>query len=245
MSKPSGSIRLFGVRGIDVYLHWTWWLLVALLVVLNPSGRSRALEFLLLVSMFAIVLLHELGHAIVCRSVGGRSSHIVLWPVGGAAFVEPPAQPMAVFWSIAAGPLVNLLLVPITFGIASTMIPADHMLAAVRGNGQLGTWSFFFLILAVMNLGVLIFNLAPVYPLDGGQIVRAVLWRFIGHRASLYWVAVISLTFAVVCMAAASFAGNRGIWILALFLAYRAYSGFRLALNQLQPAASGSAPDRD
>ena len=63
------------------------------------------------------MLLHEFGHALACRQVGGVANRIVLWPLGGIAYVNPPPRPGAVLWSIAAGPLVNVALVPITLGL--------------------------------------------------------------------------------------------------------------------------------
>ena len=61
---------------------------------------------------FLIVLLHEFGHALACRQVGGTANQIVLWPLGGVAYVNPPQRPGATLWSIAAGPLVNVALLP-------------------------------------------------------------------------------------------------------------------------------------
>jgi Zn-dependent protease len=58
-------------------------------------------------------LFHEFGHALACRQVGGQADLIVLWPLGGVAYVSPPPRPGALLWRIAAGPLVNVLLVPV------------------------------------------------------------------------------------------------------------------------------------
>src|SRR5947209_3321946 len=120
-----GSIRLFRVAGIDVFLHWSWFFFAALRL---QSTRSNdpfefahyesqvwyAVEYL---ALFGLVLLHEFGHVLACRSVGGIANRIVLWPLGGIAFVDPPARPLAVLWGIAAGPLVNALLVAPTVGL--------------------------------------------------------------------------------------------------------------------------------
>jgi hypothetical protein len=66
---------------------------------------------------FLIVTLHEFGHALACRQVGGQANQIVLWPLGGVAYVDPPPRPGATLWSIAAGPLVNVVLLPILLGL--------------------------------------------------------------------------------------------------------------------------------
>ena len=104
-----GSIRLFRFAGIDVFLHWSW-LVVAFYVIETRRGQYsslfwNALEYL---ALFLIVLLHEFGHSLACRQVGGRADKIVLWPLGGVAYVNPPPRPGPTLWSIAAGPLVNV-----------------------------------------------------------------------------------------------------------------------------------------
>src|SRR5438874_4284238 len=155
-----GSIRLFRLAGVNVSLHWSWFLVAAFEI----SGRTRTyssltwnvLEYL---ALFLIVLLHEYGHALACRQVGGTADQIILWPLGGVAYVDPPPRPGAMLWSIAAGPLVNVALIPVflllgmlgqSVGYAQTMPNAHALLRAI----------------AYINLGLLIFNLLPIYPLD-------------------------------------------------------------------------------
>ena len=72
-----------------------------------------------------IVLIHEFGHQLACRSVGGQTHDIVLWPLGGVAYVSPPQRPGAQLWSIAAGPLVNVILFPILCLCCSSLSPPD------------------------------------------------------------------------------------------------------------------------
>src|SRR3954464_9597150 len=113
-----GTIRLFKFSGIQVYLHFSWFLIAAYqftrLKGMYASPIWAIAEYL---SLFAIVLLHEFGHALACRQTGGQANQIVLWPLGGIAFVNPPRRPGAMLWSIAAGPLVNVLLFPILSAI--------------------------------------------------------------------------------------------------------------------------------
>src|SRR5262245_4292593 len=181
----NGSFHLFRVAGIDVLMHWSW-LLVALIELQARTDEYRSplwnvAEYL---SLFGIVLLHEFGHALACRQVGGKADTIMLWPLGGVAFVTPPQRPGAVLWSIAAGPLVNVILIPIT------LLP---LLALFRGDRAVSDPQQFFQHLAVMNLGLLIFNILPVYPLDGGQIVMALLWFLIGQIHALMVVSILGV----------------------------------------------------
>ena len=116
MISGQGSFQIFRIAGITVYLNWTWFLVA----VFEIQSRARhytsplwnALEYL---ALFGIVLVHEFGHALACRSVGGKADTILLWPLGGVAYVDPPQRPGATLWSIAAGPLVNVVLAPILY----------------------------------------------------------------------------------------------------------------------------------
>jgi Zn-dependent protease len=173
------AIRLFQFKGIDLYLHWSWFLVAAYEI----GDRQRAyasitwniLEYL---ALFLIVMLHEFGHALACRQVGGDANQIVLWPLGGVAYVNPPQRPGAMLWSIAAGPLVNVALVPV-FLIIGRVIRALGLAQTVPDTLLL------LKSIAIINIGLLIFNLLPVYPLDGGQILRALLWYPMGRARSL------------------------------------------------------------
>lgn len=185
--KRSRSLHLFNFRGIDVFLHWSWFL-VALLEIDWKAGRysSPAWNVLEYLALFLIVLLHEFGHAFACRQVGGRANRIILWPLGGIAYVQPPQRPGATLWSIAAGPLVNVILMPV-------------LLALVMMNSALG-WGrsvpdirTFVVALAFINGILLVFNLLPIYPLDGGQILRSLLWFWLGRARSLMVTSVIGM----------------------------------------------------
>src|ERR1700731_1253862 len=120
-SSRQGAIRLFRFSGIDVFLHWFWFLVAAYEIQTRKGSYSsltwNIAEYL---ALFLIVMLHEFGHALACRQVGGKANQIVLWPLGGVAYVDPPPRPGATLWSIAAGPLVNVALLPILF-IAFTL----------------------------------------------------------------------------------------------------------------------------
>src|SRR3954451_511875 len=109
-----GSIHLFRFAGVDLFLHWSWFL-VGIYEIQSRAGRYSSIVWNVLeyLALFLIVALHEYGHALACRQVGGRANQIVLWPLGGVAYVDPPPRPGATLWSIAAGPLVNVGLMPV------------------------------------------------------------------------------------------------------------------------------------
>ncbi|MEI9969006.1 MAG: M50 family metallopeptidase [Terracidiphilus sp.] len=179
LSIRQGSIHLGRIAGIDLYLHWSWFV-IAVIEIGSRQGRYTSLVWSLLeyLALFAIVLMHEFGHALACRQVGGIVDRIMLWPLGGVAYVNPPQRPGATLWSLAAGPLVNVALSPIigaallvarSLGLAQSMPDAYHFL-----------WMVLFI-----DVGLFVFNILPIYPLDGGQILRSLLWFFIGRARSL------------------------------------------------------------
>ena len=179
-----GSVRLFRVAGIDLFLHWSWFL-VAYYEINARRGNYSSLGWNVLeyLSLFCIILLHEFGHALACRQVGGKADQIVLWPLGGVAYVAPPPRPGATLWSIAAGPLVNVVLAPV---LTLLVVLGGAGWAEATPNVYVFVRSICFL-----NYFLLIFNLLPIYPLDGGQILRALLWFAVGRARSLMVATVI------------------------------------------------------
>jgi Zn-dependent protease len=174
-----GSFRLFRALHVDVFLHWSWFL-IAFWRISYPivHYNSKAWAVAECLSLFAIVLLHEFGHALACRSVGGRADTIVLWPLGGVAYVDPPQRPGAMLWSIAAGPLVNVILFPVLFVI---------WLLVVRTHGGAANPDIiqYLTVLLYIDGALFCFNMLPIYPLDGGQILRSLLWYWLGRARSL------------------------------------------------------------
>jgi len=222
-SASQGSIRLFRFSGIDVFLHWSWFLVAAYEIQTRKGSYSsvtwNVLEYL---ALFLIVMIHEFGHALACRQVGGRADRIVLWPLGGVAYVDPPPRPGATLWSIAAGPLVNVALLPILFLVV----------AAGRSAGWAETMpDVYQLVRAIsfINLGLLIFNILPIYPLDGGQILRSLLWFVLGRARSLMVAAIVGLLGVVVFIGLALWRQDVWLGAIALFMLMSCWGGLKQA----------------
>src|SRR5665213_3993405 len=195
LPSRKSSFHLFRLLGIDVFLHYSWFVVAIIQISYRSQRYSSYLwcvyEYL---ALFGIVLMHEFGHALACRSVGGRADQIVLWPLGGVAYVDPPPRPGATLWSIAAGPLVNVGLVPI--------LSVIWFLARSQGweDANPNLYQFIYSIWFI-NLFLLIFNMLPIYPMDGGQILRSLLWFMIGRSRSLMAASIIGVV-AVVALGA-------------------------------------------
>jgi Zn-dependent protease len=218
-----GSIHLFRLFGIDVFLHWSWFLVAAYEISSRKGAYSsvtwNVLEYL---SLFVIVTMHEFGHALACRQVGGAADHIVLWPLGGVAYVNPPQRPGATLWSIVAGPLVNVAIAIVLF-ITGTL---SHNAAWLESAPDLHL-----LLRAIwdINLVLLVFNILPIYPLDGGQILRSLLWFVLGRARSLMAAAVIGLLGAAGFILLAI--KDQSLWLgaIALFVLMNSWAGLQQA----------------
>jgi Zn-dependent protease len=231
----TGVIRLFRIAGITVYLHFTWFIIAAFYMTsFAKQYRSPMWGVMTYLALFAIVLLHEFGHALACRQVGGVADRIILWPLGGIAFVNPPRRPGAYLWSIAAGPLVNVALIPF-FGVALNAALHQHAL------GDSGDAVRFWAQLRLINYSLLVFNLLPIFPLDGGQIVRGLLWYPFGEIRSLQISSVLGLVGGALLGIIGLLAGSMWWAVLAFFLLSRAWYGWQAARAMIAAADQGVA----
>lgn len=225
MPTRKGAFKIFRLAGINVYLHWSWFIVAILIIQLRSDAYSspvwNVLEYL---ALFLIVLIHEFGHQLACRSVGGKTNEIVLFPLGGVAYVTPPQRPGAQLWSIAAGPLVNVLLIPILTALLF-LVGGHPSLHGIEPNEIAGFLNDIWFI----NFGLLVFNMMPVYPLDGGQILRSLLWFVFGRANSLLAASIIGF------IGVAGFIGLailvRSLWlgVIAGFILMNCWGGLKQA----------------
>lgn len=221
MPKSEGSFHFFRFRGIDVYVHWSWFVIAIYSVSQRvPSYESPLWALGEYLTLFAIVTLHEFGHALACRQVGGSANHIVLWPLGGVAFVAPPQRPGATLWSIAAGPLVNLALLPLLLGGAW---------ACGKAGLFVNNPDFARFVQAVIwiDVSLFVFNMLPLYPLDGGQILRSLLWYPLGRGRSLRIATLIGVAGGVALIALAIWWTSIWTGVLAAFLMMQSWGSYR------------------
>jgi Zn-dependent protease/CBS domain-containing protein len=168
------SVRLGRLFGIDVYMHATFLLLLVWVGVSHYLPHGDWAEawsgIVFIVVLFAIVVLHELGHALTARRFGIRTRDITLLPIGGVARLERmPEDPRQEFLVAVAGPAVNVLLAAL---VAVFMV-------AVAGSRLLGEVSLvggdFLRKMLWVNVGLAVFNMIPAFPMDGGRVLRALL----------------------------------------------------------------------
>jgi Zn-dependent protease len=194
---PGGGVTLFRVRGIRVAVDYSWFVVLFLIIfwlsgsyrdVLNEPDDSSTAYVLAVASaalFFGSILLHELGHAFVAIRHGIGVSGITLWMFGGFARLEKDSDSPGTEFKIAvAGPLVTAGIV-VACVVAGLLLsgPDDFKDAALaKDNTDIAPLPALIAWLATINLFVLVFNLVPAFPLDGGRIARAIAWRRTGSR---------------------------------------------------------------
>jgi Zn-dependent protease len=193
-----GSITLFHVRGIRVAVDWSWFFVLFLVIfwlsrfygdVLGESGSSAAfgLAVLSAAGFFGSIVLHELGHAFAALRNGIGISSIQLWIFGGMARMDRESDSPRTELEVAvAGPLVTLAIIVVLTAVGLLAAGPDEFRRAALVESNAGASGLVAMIawLASINLLVLVFNLLPAFPMDGGKIVRAIAWWRTGDRTS-------------------------------------------------------------
>jgi Zn-dependent protease/CBS domain-containing protein len=235
-----GSFKLFTWLGIPVFLHWTFGLIFLYILWHAQSEGLGTLETLwltgLFMSLFLCVLLHEYGHAIAARKYNVKTRDIVLMPIGGVARLEKmPEKPIQEFVVAIAGPAVNVLIATVLFLGMSVMAEGDLwelFTYAIRTDiGEeivtesgyfLSPWLHFAIKLAFTNVALVIFNMIPAFPMDGGRVFRALLSMWLGRPRATNIAAWIGQTIALLLVATGIWSGDFMLSILGIFVIYAA-----------------------
>lgn len=193
----SGNLTLFHVRGIRIGVDYSWFFVLFLIIfwlsgfyrdVLGSSGDSLGPYALAVASallFFASILLHELGHAFVAIRHGIGIQGISLWMFGGIARMERDTDTPGTEFKVAiGGPVVTALIVVICTAVGVALAGTDGFRDAALTEDTTDTSGIAAMVgwLASINLLVLLFNLIPAFPLDGGRVARAIAWRVTGNR---------------------------------------------------------------
>lgn len=174
--------------GINLYIHWTFWLL-PFWVWLRSNPESDVIpmttQIALIFALFACVVLHELGHSLTARRFGIRTRRIMLSPIGGLAQLERSDwTPREEFWIAVAGPAVNVV---IAAGLGALLFVVGAFYPGWIATGP----GLFMQMLLVLNLVMIVFNLLPAFPMDGGRVLRALLAGITGQRVAATRTAVL------------------------------------------------------
>ncbi len=206
----AGSIPIGTLFHIRIRIHASLVLFAFFTVLLSPLGNSGEYGYAVkaaltsMVILFGIVLLHEFGHCFAARAMGGHADDILLSPIGGLASTSPPRRPWPVFVTVACGPLVNVLICVLTstalWGLNrgrvafNPLTPLTPFKAYFHGIGL----SYYLYWIYLVSWALLLFNLLPIYPLDGGQMLQTILWPKLGYFRSMMIATITGMVGAVV-----------------------------------------------
>jgi Zn-dependent protease/predicted transcriptional regulator len=185
------------IGGVDVYVHATFLLLLAWVGISTwaeeQSIAATLLGILFILAIFGCVLLHELGHALAARRFGIHTRDITLLPIGGVARLERmPDKPLQELWVAIAGPLVNVAIAAALF-IGLTL--GNHW---TPFNEITVTGGSFIERLLLINVTLVVFNLIPAFPMDGGRVLRAILALTMDYTVATQIAATIGQAIALV-----------------------------------------------
>jgi len=210
------SWKVARVAGIDLYVHATFLVLLAWIGVshwLEARALTAVVEGLaFILALFACVVLHEFGHALTARQFGIATRDITLLPIGGLARLERmPQRPVEEFLVAIAGPAVNVVIAALLFAwliVSGDWQPIDD-LSVARGS--------FAERLMVVNGGLVVFNLLPAFPMDGGRVLRALLATRLPHARATQLAATVGQGMAIL-FGFLGLLGNPMLLFIALFV---------------------------
>jgi stage IV sporulation protein FB len=187
----TGSVPLFTLFGIRVRAHAMLLLIIALVLLFGlGQGSNVQMRVQSMSILFLVILLHEFGHCFAARWTGGQADEILMTPLGGLAMTMARRRPWPTFVTVAGGPLVNVAI----------CLVCGAGLYALADVWPLGPWQFgrlynprpgwgdvtnYLFLFYAISWFLLLFNLLPVFPLDGGQLLQSILWKPLGYYRSM------------------------------------------------------------
>lgn len=207
------GFTLFSFNGIRVRIHLLFivYLLTELIFTLPGNREGFVFVWPRLVAMITLVMLHEIGHCVMCRRVGGKAHEIMLWPLGGLAMCDIPDDWKSELKVALAGPMVNLILVPIfavpLYILTGTLSSLAFNPLGMGSNATVltlvsGETTWWLIALGgfySINMILLVFNLLiPMYPLDGARALQAILWKRSSQNKSMWTTTNVGLGVAIV-----------------------------------------------
>ena len=224
------SFKIGRFAGIDVKVHWTFFFLLAFFAFIGYNTAVRAggnvtlgviVTLVVILTLFLCVVLHEFGHSLVAQRLGIDVSDITLLPIGGVARLKTlPEKPVDEIKIAVAGPLVNVVLAPIFFGLAFAFgVDLTQPPGLAAAQQSVGGALFY---LGLVNVVLVVFNLIPAFPLDGGRVLRGLLAIRFGPVRATDISAGIGQVLAVVLGIIGFASGGLGLVLIAIFVFFGA-----------------------
>ncbi|MEM9643383.1 MAG: site-2 protease family protein [Planctomycetota bacterium] len=230
-------LRIGTYLGIDLFVHWTFGLLITYVVVTEWAQGPLSVLYRVscLFGVFTCVTLHEYGHAMAARMYGVPTVDITLLPIGGVARLKHmPRVPWQELVVAVAGPAVNVVIAALIIGslaaAAAMGVTLDANLSRFDGNVAINlndlmlqpSFAGFVLTMLLVNVMLVVFNMIPAFPMDGGRVLRSVLAMLMSYRRATF----IASRIGLVCAALMAFAGLQASVFMPIFVAaFIAYAG--------------------
>ena len=230
------SITIARVGGTAVRIHVTFLLLLSWIwfAYYQRGGTEAAWEGVAFISLlFLCVLLHEFGHVFAAKRYGVNTKDVTLWPFGGIASLERiPDKPSEELVVAIAGPAVNVVIAAVLILIFGAQLDPENLTRIQDPTVSMAAK------LAAANVFLVLFNLIPAFPMDGGRVLRALLAMRMGHARATQWAAAIGQGFAVAFGILGIFSGNVMLIVIAVFV-FLAASG-EASYAQLRAVTRGN-----
>lgn len=210
------SLRIGRLFGIPLYVHVTFLLFLGWIGVTSwRHGQNALADVLFIIVLFGCVVLHELGHALTARRYGIPTRDITLLPIGGVARLDRmPDDPKQELWVAVAGPAVNVLIAGVLFLVTQL----SSGVFSLGGIESLVSGSFVGRVIAV-NIFLVIFNMLPAFPMDGGRVLRALLATRMEYTRATRVAAIVGQCMALIFgLAGLMPGGNPMLVFIALFV---------------------------
>jgi Zn-dependent protease len=190
--------------------------------------------------LFAIVLLHEFGHCWGARRTGGEADEILLWPLGGLASVNPPHDPRAHLVTTVSGPMVNVAICALCSAVLALWtgtlgaVPWNplHPLTPLETGLRISTPQEWLLRVYGTSYFLLLINLLPVYPFDGGRIVQACIWSRVGYRRASEIAATTGMVGAIAIGLGGLFTDQSWLFVMIAVFGYATCWQTRMSLRE-------------
>jgi Zn-dependent protease/CBS domain-containing protein len=218
------SFTFMRVRGIELKVHVTFvlilvWAALYWSAVADEGGRGALFGIVATLLLFVCVLLHELGHSLTAARCGIHVEDITLLPIGGVARIEIPENPKQEFWITVAGPAVNVVIAILLIGLGAildqtSVLSLDNLADSMRS----AEWSGLLPYLTVANILLVIFNILPAFPMDGGRILRSLLAMRMSYRRATRIAVSVGQGMAMLFGLFGFLTGNFFLIIIAIFI---------------------------
>jgi Zn-dependent protease/CBS domain-containing protein len=217
--ETAWALRVATVAGIPIRLHFTFLLFLVWIGLAGPRGGG-GMAVLFVLTVFTCVVLHELGHSLVALRYGIPVADITLYPIGGVARIEKQPAPRQELWIAVAGPAVNVVIAAVLWFVLA-MPSADTVLADLTHNTG-GARGFAERVM-LTNVWLVLFNLIPAFPMDGGRVLRAALGLTMPVERATAIAANVGQFIAIAVAVFAIFGHPPNWWLL--FIAFFVYIG--------------------